>query len=162
MHVHPKVHQSCLTLCDPMDCSPPGSLRQWDSPGKNTAVGCHFLLQGIFPTQGSNLWLLCLLHWQVDSLPLALPVKSHIYISGAQQPAGGEEPMGSELTLRWCLTLRSPCQLSPDGIYHELCIKQPAQQCSSVRRGSVVVYVKWKDDLMTRWANDWMNTFQGE
>ena len=37
-----------------MDCSPPGSSRAWDSPGKNTGVGCHFLLQGIFPTQGSN------------------------------------------------------------------------------------------------------------
>ena len=35
-----------------------------DSPGKNTWVGCHFLLQGIFPTQGSNLSHLCLLHWQ--------------------------------------------------------------------------------------------------
>ena len=32
----------------------------WDFPGKNTGVGCHFLLQGIFPTQGLNLWLL---HW---------------------------------------------------------------------------------------------------
>ena len=40
----------------------------WDSPGKNTEVGCHFLLQGIFPTQGSNQ---CLLHWQVDSLLLS-------------------------------------------------------------------------------------------
>ena len=39
-----------------------------DFPGKNTGVGCHFLLQGIFPTQGSNLHLLCLLHWQADSL----------------------------------------------------------------------------------------------
>ena len=40
-----------------------------DSPGKNTGVGSHFLLQGIFPTQGSNLWLLRLLHWQEGSLP---------------------------------------------------------------------------------------------
>jgi len=38
------------------------------SPGKNTGMGCHFLLQGIFPTQGLNLHLLCLLHWQADSL----------------------------------------------------------------------------------------------
>ena len=38
----------------------------WDSPSKNTGVGCHFLLQGIFPTQGLNERLL---HWQVDSLP---------------------------------------------------------------------------------------------
>ena len=36
----------------------------WDSPGKDTGVGCHFLLQGIFPTQGSNLCLLRLLHYR--------------------------------------------------------------------------------------------------
>ena len=41
----------------------------WDSPGKNTGVGCHSLLQGIFLTQGSNLCLLHLMYWQVDSLP---------------------------------------------------------------------------------------------
>ena len=61
--------QSCLTLCDPMDCSPPGS-------------SVHGILQarildwvaisppGVFLTQGSNLSLLCLLYWQADSLPL--------------------------------------------------------------------------------------------
>ena len=41
----------------------------WDSPGKNTAVGCHALLQGIFLTQGLNR---SLLHWQAGSLPLGL------------------------------------------------------------------------------------------
>ena len=46
--------QSCSTLCDPMDCSPPGSSVLGESSGKNTAVSCHALLQGIFPTQGSN------------------------------------------------------------------------------------------------------------
>ena len=40
----------------------------WGPPGKNTRVGCHFLFQGIFLTQGLNL---CLLHWQADSLPLS-------------------------------------------------------------------------------------------
>ena len=40
----------------------------WDSRGKNTGVGCHALLLGIFPTQGSNPHLLRLLHWQVGSL----------------------------------------------------------------------------------------------
>ena len=49
-----EVAQSCLTLCNTMDCSPTRLLRPWDSSGKNTGVGCHFLLQGIFPTQGSN------------------------------------------------------------------------------------------------------------
>ena len=41
------------------------------SPGKNTGEGCHALLQGIFSTQGSNLQILCLLHWQASSLPLS-------------------------------------------------------------------------------------------
>ena len=40
-----KSLQSCPTLCDPMDGSPPGSPGPWDSPGKSTGVGCHFLLQ---------------------------------------------------------------------------------------------------------------------
>ena len=40
-----KSLQSCPTLCDPTDGSPLGSLCPWDSPGKNTGVGCHFLLQ---------------------------------------------------------------------------------------------------------------------
>ena len=43
----------------------------WHSPGKNTGMGCHFLLQGIFPIQGSNPRFLHLLHWQVSSLPLS-------------------------------------------------------------------------------------------
>ena len=47
----------------------------WDSPGKNTGVGYHVLLQGIFLTQWWNLSLLCLLHWQAGSLPLMLPGK---------------------------------------------------------------------------------------
>ena len=49
-----KLLQSCLTLCNPMDCSPPGSSVHGGSPGKNTRMGCHALLQGIFQTQGSN------------------------------------------------------------------------------------------------------------
>ena len=47
----------------------------WDSSGKNTGVGCHALLQGIFLTQGSNPRLLSLPHGQEDSLPLAPPGK---------------------------------------------------------------------------------------
>ena len=48
------VAQSCPILCEPMDCSPPGSSVHGDFPGKNTGVGCHALLQGIFPAQGLN------------------------------------------------------------------------------------------------------------
>ena len=68
-----KLFQSCSTLCDHMDYSQP-----WDFPGKNTGVVCHALLQGIFLTQGVNLHLLCLLHWQADSLPLAPPGKPSV------------------------------------------------------------------------------------
>ena len=89
-----KSLQSRLTLCDPTDGNPPGSpvpgilqarilewvarrlqptrlLCPWNFSGKNTRVGCHSLLQGISLTQGSNLHLLHLLHWQTDSLPLS-------------------------------------------------------------------------------------------
>ena len=52
------VTQTCLTFCTPMDCSLPGSSVHGDSPGKNTGVDCHSLLQGIFLTQGSNPGLL--------------------------------------------------------------------------------------------------------
>ena len=65
---------SVVPLCDPMDCSPPAS-SPWDFPGKNSGVSCHALLQGIFPTQGSNPCLFCLLLWQAGSLPLAPPGK---------------------------------------------------------------------------------------
>ena len=60
------------SLC-PLGLYPTSLLCPWSSPGKNTGVGCHFLLQGIVPTQGSNLHLL---HWQADSLPLN-PLEAH-------------------------------------------------------------------------------------
>ena len=47
----------------------------WDSPGKSTRVGSHVLLQGSFLTQGLNPFLLCLLLWQMGSIPLAPPEK---------------------------------------------------------------------------------------
>ena len=71
-----KSLQLCLILCDPMACRPPVSSVHGDSPGKNTGVGCHAILQGILLTQGSKMHLLFLLHWQAGSLPLAPPGKS--------------------------------------------------------------------------------------
>ena len=65
------VAQSSLTLCCPMDnIQTLRLLCSCNFPGKNTGVSCHFLLHGIFLTQGLNLCLLCLLLWQADSLPL--------------------------------------------------------------------------------------------
>ena len=56
----------------------------WDSPGKNIRVGCHSLLQGIFPTQGSNPHLYCLLHWHSSLLPLVPPGKPRSKATGDQ------------------------------------------------------------------------------
>ena len=80
-----------------MDCSP---LCPWKFPGKNTGGGCHFLLQGIFLTQGSNL---CLLHWQVDSLPLSHQRSlNNIFTAAAK-------------SLQSCPTLCDPIDGSPPG-----------------------------------------------
>ena len=61
------VTKPCLTLLQPRGLYPSKLLCPWDFPRKNIGVGCHFLLQRIFLTQGLNPHLL---HWQVDSLPL--------------------------------------------------------------------------------------------
>ena len=67
------VTQSCPTLCDSTDCRPPGSSVQGDSPGKNTGVGCHACLQGIFPIQGLN-----------PGLPHCRPILYHLNHMGSQ------------------------------------------------------------------------------
>ena len=80
LHSHP-------ILCNTMGCSPPGSSVHGDSLGKNTGVGCHFLLQGIFPTQGSNPWPTVVEvwspnHWTTKKFPVLLlsPVPSNKYL----------------------------------------------------------------------------------
>ena len=55
MSVKVKVTQLCLTLLRPHGLEPARLLCPWNSPGTNTGVGCHFLLQGIFSPQGLNL-----------------------------------------------------------------------------------------------------------
>ena len=65
-------HWLCWTLCNSMDYNPPGSSVHGDSPGKNTGVGSHALLQGIFPTPGIKPRSPTL---QVDSLPSEPPGK---------------------------------------------------------------------------------------
>ena len=61
----------CSTLHNSMEYVQPSRLLcPWNFPGKHPKVVCHFLPQGIFPTQESDLGLLSHLHWQSDSLPL--------------------------------------------------------------------------------------------
>ena len=61
-------------------------LYPWDSAGKNTGLGCHALLQGLFLTEGLNLHLLRLLHWQVGSLSLVPPGKPSVLFKMIQPP----------------------------------------------------------------------------
>ena len=70
------VTKSRLTLLWPYGLKTSRVLCLWDFPGKNTGVGCYFLLQGIFPTQGLNP---SLLHWQADCLPLSHQCESIKY-----------------------------------------------------------------------------------
>ena len=67
-----EVAQSCPTLCDPHQLQTTRFLCPWDFPGKNTEVGCHFLLQQIFLTQGLNLGLL---HCRQVAVPSEPPRK---------------------------------------------------------------------------------------
>ena len=84
------VTQSCPTLWDPVDCNLVGSSVYGDSPGKDTGVGCHALLQGIFPTQGSDpglphcRWILyCLSH---EGSPRILEWVAYPFSRGSSQP----------------------------------------------------------------------------
>ena len=91
-----------------MDYNLPGSPVHGMFPGKNTGEGCHFLLQGIFLTQGSNL---CLLHWQVGSLSLSLQ-GSPWRVSAVQFSSVAQS----------CLTLCDPMNRSTPGlsVHHKL------------------------------------------
>ena len=88
VHMLAQSLQSYLTMCGPMDCSLIASSVHGTLQGKNTGVGCHDFLQGIFLTQGMNP---CLLHWQADSLPLttreAQGSSYHVFIAEKLAPS---------------------------------------------------------------------------
>ena len=114
------VARSCPTLLQPRGLKPTRPLHPWDSPGKNPGVGCHFLLQGIFPTQGSNPHLL---HRQANSLPLSTweaPLPTIMYtIDSEWEPAvcQGTPPrvlwwQGGEIGTRVAESLRGIAETS--------------------------------------------------
>ena len=77
----------------------------WNPPGKNTGMGCCALLHGIFLTQGSNLGILCLLHWQVGSIPLAPLGKEVMMVDTAQFKACPKDPCFPPLFLCVCVSV---------------------------------------------------------
>ena len=135
--MHAQLLQSCPTLCNPWTVAYQAPT-SWNSPSKNTEVDCHFLLQGIFPTQGLNSTLLCLLNWQTGSLPLChlssvpiiieMPFQVHILYLGLTwlqetwvQSLGREDSLEKEMVtcssiLAWeCHGQRSLEDYSPWG-----------------------------------------------
>ena len=82
-----KSPQSCQTLCDPIDGTPPGSPRPWDSPGKNTGVGCHFLLQCVKVKSLSRVWLLATPWTAAHQAPPSMGFSRHEYWSGVPLPS---------------------------------------------------------------------------
>ena len=96
-----------LCLCNPIDSLWSHGLQlarllcPWKFSGKNTGVGCHFLLQGIFPTQSSHSSLLCLLHWQVDSVPLYHLGSPLSAVYKAKPMTGGQAEDTIQLLMWW-------------------------------------------------------------
>ena len=101
-----KSHQSCPTLWDPIDGSPPGSA--WDSPGKNTGVGCHFLLQCMKVKNESEVVQLCPTlsdPWTAAyQAPLSMGFSRQEYWSGVPLPSPRQKLEGhkySQMETRW-------------------------------------------------------------
>ena len=140
----------------PCGLQPTRLLCTWNFPSKNTGACCHFLLQGIFPTQGLNLCLLSLLHWQVGSLPLSHQGSQNVIVkglSGHQSPqemsllrARGWEGLWAgvlptsllPVALAWCLA-----QL---GSHSALCW----YLTSSCRRLGPTVPLSWAPSIVCR------------
>ena len=96
---------------------PAGFLCPWDSPGMNTRLGCHFLLQEIFPTQGLNPCILCLLHWQAGSLPLV--------------PSGKPKEEGNMFLIRACLIKGPPKTFKKNfniSVWYKICSSEGVPQ----------------------------------
>ena len=102
------VAQSCLNLCNAMDCNPPGSSVRGDSPGQNTGVGYHALLQEICPTQGTH--------------PGVLHCRRILYQLRHQGTLSWKSSVQFSSVTQSCLTLCNPMNRSMPGlpVHHQL------------------------------------------
>ena len=105
------VTHLCLTLWDPLDWSLLGSCVRGDSAGKNTGVGSHALLQGIFPTQGLNSGLpnfrQIIYHLSHQGRPWILEWIAYPFSKGSSRPRNEPESAAGFFT-SWILTLFFP------------------------------------------------------
>ena len=141
------VTQSCLTLCGPMDCSSPGSSVHGDSPGKNTRVGCHALLQAMSPMQGLNLGLLhcmqILYYLRHQESPRILEWVTYPFSSRSSQPRNqtGASCIAGKFIIHYkiynkiCLIFHSQRQLPkniPPSIFIPITFLISPQVCSKI------------------------------
>ena len=100
-------------------------------------MGCHFLLEGVFPTQGSNPCLLCILHWQPGSLPLAQPVKfSCSVVSDSLRPHESQHA-------------RPPCPSPSPGVHSDS--RPSSQWCHPAISSLVVPFFSSPKSLLKNW-----------
>ena len=128
------VTQSCLTLCNPTDCSLPGSSVHRDSPGKNTGVGCHALLQGIFPAQG-RFWTLMHCRQILDPLSHQGSPLNRQYCSISQVCCLNKKEFVSQLTYTCKVSKFILCQYnSIKQIKNNLIkiLRKPTQHCKAI------------------------------
>ena len=124
---------SCLTL-QPQGLQPTRPLCPWNFPDKNTGVGLHFLLQGIFPTQGSNLRLM---HWQVDSWPLshlgsswATQVASSILVATLKKEKGTDtDDTNSNVSRQYIQNIISTCNQYRKTLFYATSLKSGVYFC---------------------------------
>ena len=94
----------------PHGLQPSRLLSPWNSPGKNTGVGCHSLLQGIFPTQG---WNLVLLHCR--------QILYHLSCQGSQSPSG--KSFSLLILTPWILPVNDAMKLKEDYDFYSFGVK---------------------------------------
>ena len=124
------VSHSCPTLCSPIDCSLPGSSVHGDSPGQNTGMSCHALLQGILPTQGSNPGLphcRCIPYW-----------RNHQESPSGQVRSGQSLSRVRLFATPWITARQRPCPSPTPGVHSDS--RPSSQWCHPAIWSSVVPF----------------------
>ena len=124
------VSHSCPTLCSPIDCSLPGSSVHGDSPGQNTGMSCHALLQGILPTQGSNPGLphcRCIPYW-----------RNHQESPSGQVRSGQSLSRVRLFATPWITARQHPCPSPTPGVHSDS--RPSSQWCHPAIWSSVVPF----------------------
>ena len=136
-----------MSDCDSTDCKPTRLLcPDGFFPRQDPGMGCHFLRWGIFPTQGPNAHLLCLLHWQVNALPLSHLVNFNYQIHSLQF---SHSVMTDSLRPHEPQHARPPCPSPTAGVYPNPC---PLSRWCHPTISSSVIPFSWPQSFPASWS----------